>query len=432
LTRAFLLLFAGAYFGAYASAQPISLAEFAERALAQSQLTRAGSTPFHLTAHVEEKNHPSADIKGDIEVYWLAPNKWRRTIKSRDFSQTTIVNGEKRFEKNEGDYYPAWLRTIGMAIANPIPMMDMFSKSSAAVSTTGDQHSCARLVAKTGTPPRENSLYYLVCFDNKGLVEAVFTPSFAVEYRDYKEFRGKQVARQLVHSPEPGTDIVGEITSLEELTNPNELLFSVPESTPKEKVIRNVAVPEETLWKMVRGASGGTPEIAWPAVREGRAAGVLSMYVWIDRTGRVREMHPLSADNPALEDPVREQVKKWQFTPGDMGGSPVQVEGVLTFAFSVGIENPIVILTDEEGRKLATNQVEPAFPAKSGAEGSSITIRIRVDEHGKLTATENPAHLAAQFFIPADKAVSQWQFKPYMKNGKPDIFKADITFKIPQ
>jgi hypothetical protein len=31
----------------------------------------------------------------DIEEYWVAPDKWRRTVKTSNFSQTLIVNGEK-------------------------------------------------------------------------------------------------------------------------------------------------------------------------------------------------------------------------------------------------------------------------------------------------------------------------------------------------
>jgi hypothetical protein len=31
----------------------------------------------------------------------------------------------------------------------------------------------------------------------------------------------------------------------------------------------------------------------------------------------------------------------------------------------------------------------------------------------------------------AHRAVRQWHFRPYLRDGKPDIFGADIIFRVP-
>lgn len=97
-----------------------SLADLPKKAIEQSQITLPGSRPFHLRARVFEQTNP--DNKGfnaDIEEFWVAPDKWRRTIKSAGFSETLVVNGSQEREELTGDYYPSWLRTIVNAISDP-------------------------------------------------------------------------------------------------------------------------------------------------------------------------------------------------------------------------------------------------------------------------------------------------------------------------
>jgi hypothetical protein len=67
----------------------------------QAWLTEPGSTPFYLQAVITERSDPNEHI--DVEMSWLTPDKWKRTIKSEEFSQTLIVNGEKVFEEDSAD-----------------------------------------------------------------------------------------------------------------------------------------------------------------------------------------------------------------------------------------------------------------------------------------------------------------------------------------
>ena len=48
----------------------------------------------------------------------------------------------------------------------------------------------------------------------------------------------------------------------------------------------------------------------------------------------MREAWPLNSDNAGLDDPAREQVKKWSVTTvKDSGGNPIQADGPLGFRF---------------------------------------------------------------------------------------------------
>jgi hypothetical protein len=408
----------------------VPLAEVAQRAVDQSKLTSAGSAAFHLKATIVETTNPDSAYKGEIEEYWMSPEKWRRTITSPGFSQTLIANGDQVSEQDKGDYFPWWLNDLVTAMFDPLPMLDSLSKLSASLpkpSGSEPSNSCARLQMKVGTPPAQNNAFLVFCFESShGLLESATTPGYDAEFRDYREFRNKRVARRLVINPEPGTTIETKITELAELTSPDESLFTIEQSTPPTERIGRISVPEAT----VRSLSEYTPDILWPAVRSGNTSGVLSMYISVDRGGHVREAWPLGSDNAGLEDPAREQVMKWRFKPANIHDVPVQIETVLTLAFNTKIGNPIPILSDEEARKLATNIVEPVFPPGS-LKGTEVRVRVAVSLDGTVNGVDNSYHVPTPLFMAAYAALHQWHFRPYLRDGKPDVFSAGIVFRVP-
>jgi hypothetical protein len=408
----------------------VPLAEVAQHAVEQSKLTLPGSFPFHLKARIVETTNPDSDYKAEIEEYWVSPEKWRRTISSPGFSQTLIVNRDQISEQDKGDYFPWWLNDLVTAILDPLPILESLKNVNASMQRpSGSEHSnsCARLQTKVGTPPAENSAFLAICFEgSRGLLESAFTPGYDAQFKDYRDFKNKRVARRFVIDPEPGTTIEANITGLDALTNPDESLFAVQQSTPAMERIGRIQVSEAT----VRGLSEYTPDILWPSVRSGKTSGVLSVYISVDRSGRVREAWPLNSDNAGLEDPAREQVMKWQFKPAKMRDVPVQTETVLTFAFSTKIGDPIPILSDEEARKLATNVVEPVFPPGS-PKGTEVKVQVGVMLDGTINGVGNPYNVPTPLFMAAYAAVRQWRFRPYLRNGKPDIFGADVVFHVP-
>ncbi len=408
----------------------VPLAEVAQRAVAQSKLTSPGSAAFHLKATIIETTNPDSTYKGEIEEYWMSPEKWRRIVASPGFSQTLIVNGDQVSEQDKGDYFPWWLNDLVTAMFDPPPILDGLSKLSASLpKLSGSEHSnsCARLQMKVGTAPAENTAFLVFCFEGShGLLESAVAPGYEAEFKDYREFKNKRVARQLVIDPEPGTTIEARVTELTELTNPDESLFAVAQATPPEERIGRISVPEAT----VRSLSEYTPDILWPSVRSGNTSGVLSRYISVDRSGHVREAWPLNSDNAGLEDPAREQVMMWQFRPTKIHDAPVQIETVLTLPFNTKIGDPIPILSDEEARKLATTIVEPVFPPGS-SKGTEVKVQVGVSLDGTVNGIANSYHVPTPLFMAAHRAVRQWHFRPYLRDGKPDIFGADIIFRVP-
>ena len=309
-----------------------SLADLPKKAIEQSQITLPGSRPFHLLARVFEQTNPdNQGFNAQIEEFWVSPDKWRRTIKSAEFSEVLVVNGSQQREELTGDYYPNWLRTIVNAISDPggpINGIDLTKSSDNPV--IGGTKVCRRFSMRVGAPPASNRVFLSVCFQN-GLLDSVGKPGYSADYSDYKKFGEKKVARKIDEWMEPGTTIEAKIEDLTELSKIDDAVFQI--NKPNDP-LQTVTVSEEVLRAMMTVS----PTMQWSSVRDGKTSGVLSIYVCIDRSGHVRETYALNSDHPVMSDDARQQIMKWQFKPAGVNGTPVQVEGILTFAYETKLD----------------------------------------------------------------------------------------------
>jgi hypothetical protein len=459
-----LLLLAACCGAASAQEEPgrqFTMAQAVDHALQQSQLTQPGGAPFHLKAHIAptgdstperakaarsgdpgastperakaaRSGDPGAvkpEYTAEVEEYWAGPQKWRRVVTAKEFSQTIVVNGESVSEKVTGDYYPFWLRNMITALFDPLPMAEQLRRMNTKVEIPEDSaksQSCVSMQSKVGVAPAQNTLTYAFCFGGKlGLLRAAITPGYKAQFADYLPFKNKLVARTITADFAPGLTLAAKITELTELAKPEESMFAMEEATPAERQIRSSQVGESSA----RVLALDTPAIVWPTVREGNTSGVLSVYISTDRSGMVREAWPLGPANPPLMEAAREQVLHWRYKPF-MNGGPSQMEAALTFAFNTRIENPVPVLTNAEARKLATRIVPPVIAPGKAAKGTKFTLRISVDETGAVKDVENPQKVQPALWQAGSAALKKWRFRPYMNNGKPDRFYAEIVLQV--
>ncbi len=423
--RVFLLFFA-CFCAVTASAQnsdKVSLADAAQHAVEQSSLIMPGGKPFHLRLGITEAGEPASDYQAKIEEYWVSPTKWRRTIQSPSFSQTLVASGDAVYEKDDGDYFPFWLNEFLTALFDPLPMLNALRQGNASIlQVTGSPNStfCSDFQAHIDR--------WVICLDGNGLLSSVTTKGYAAEFKDYKSFAGRRVARRIVTNPEPGTKIEAHITDLTELTQPDEQTFVVHQPTPPAERLRSVRVDDETLRKLVAGST----EVDWPTVGSGLVTGGCAVYLSADRTGAIREVWPSGCDNSGLQDPLREAVKKWHLKQAISNGVPVQVEALLGFTFHTSMDGlkGLPELSNAEARQLAAQIVEPVFPHGTAPKGAEIMVQIAVDETGKLTGVNNTQNLETRVFLAANAALRRWLFRPYVKDGKSQYFHANIVFHM--
>jgi hypothetical protein len=418
----------------------VPLGNAVSKALAKNSLTGDGARPFHLRVIVSEPENPQSPYQGTIEEWWSSPTEWRREVTAKSgMHQTIVVADGKKSEKDEGDYFPLWLRNFVTALVDPIPDSSAWTSSKATINQItfpNGQRSdaCARMQFKVGTGSRATDAFANLCFDGKDQLESVISPRYSMEFHDYHGFGKKQIARKLSDDPEPGTALSGDVVQLEDLsrTYPNNPFSPLPTNDGRFESTELSSAELESL------TAGNTP-IAWPPVRSGNLHGFLAMYISADAQDHVREAWPLNSDNAGLEDPARAQVEKWTITPAkDSAGNPVQVDGGLGFSFHTVIGNPIPVLSDAEARQLAIKTVEPKFAPGTAPSGTRYRVSIAINEQGAITGisvgdAEVPGTIkppdAAFFAIMA--AVHEWRFQPLIKDGAPQYFFAVLVFAIP-
>jgi hypothetical protein len=402
-----------------------SVVEASEKALKRSQLTQPGSKPFHLIANLKEKDSPDSDYQAKVEMFWASPLKWRRIITSEKFSQIRVVNGESVFEQNTGDYFPVWINNMLTSIFDPLPMLDAIRKADKKIGM--DVPPGIKLTEICADFPSRLDRW-MVCFQPDGLFSSIFTKGYAAQFRNYSKFGDKRVPRLIENDPEPGTHLETHITALEELNNLEEKMFEIEKPTPAVERINSVKVSDD----FIRKAALNSIEIDWPTVGEGHITGGCAVYVSADRKGQIREAWPGGCDNAALEGPLREAMLKWKLKPAVSNGVPVQVESLMGFTFHTQLDSAKSLpnLSNEQVRTLVTQIVEPKFPPGSGKPGTEFTVNISIDETGKLTGAGPAPGTSDSVFFAIYAALVKWEFRPYVKDGKPQYFHGVLTFHL--
>jgi hypothetical protein len=336
------LFCASASFGQPGDPSSVPLADKLKRALEQSSLTGAHAKPFRVKMHLSDSTNPVSPYRADIEEFWASPQQWSRTIETPDFKQALIVNGDKTSEQITGDYYPLWLKAFVNGLFDPVPNVEIWKKQDSKVTQMAlqnGQHSdaCARMKFKLGSDKVNNDAFASICFDEAGHLKMIGSPGYGMEFHDYQKFGDKLIARRYQYDPEPGTDLVANVVLLEEL-KPDVVLFAIEHATPAEQRLQSIHVTQATIEQV----SDSEPAIVWPAVKSGKTSGVLSMYISVDRQGRVREAYPLNADNAGLQDAARDQLLKWKLKAMVVKGVPVQAESGMTFRFDTKLAEKAV------------------------------------------------------------------------------------------
>jgi len=321
-------------------AQKIPMPEVAQKSAEWTTLTAPGAAPFHLKAEISIKQMPKA--QGVIEEYWVSPTKWRRTISVPTFAQTTIVNGDSYYEKNEHasspvEYFPVGLQVLAQALVQPIPdgLLQGLKTSKVKMDFYGGKLSntniCDGDMVKTGARGAQNSLWLSVCFaGNPPIIRSITEPFYELKLEDQQPFGKLMVARHLVVGEDWSMTWEAKVSDLSELTTPDDSLFVAPENTPKESRFQAMVAQEEVF----RGVFKNVPEPAWPAVSHGDLSGVITMYVSIDREGYVAEAWPATGGASAeIAEAASKHVGGLVFPRKAEDKRFLQLETMLTFAY---------------------------------------------------------------------------------------------------
>jgi len=301
-----------------------------KKAIEKSTLDQPGTKPFHLKATIApslERDNGSHRT-GTVEVWWKSPTQWRQEVSSPEFHQIAIVDGTKEWQKNDGDYFPEWLREISVALVKPVPSLDRVLKEvdSADVKTLmGQLHASWVTVGSDGVVSKGIGAG-IALNTGTGLLFYGGDVGWDFLYADYTEFHNRDVARKVsCGSPE----VTAIVTTLENLPSEPANFFDASQPGGDSNQIHSAIVEELAARKnLIQGEP-----FTWPPLATGPLEGVTITEVDIDREGRVRDVGTPVSDNPALNSAAREQMAKMKFKPYIVDGVPTQVVTTITFPF---------------------------------------------------------------------------------------------------
>jgi TonB family protein len=325
----------------------------------RSTLAEPDGKPFYLRAKVLNAKQADWEYNAEVEEYWVSPTKWRRTIRSKGFSQTLIVSGDQRFEQNTGDYFPPDVERLIVSLVDPIPVnvLQAFEKLSMEIQKPdGKTGQC--FVDQYFDDQHGERVRAAVALDSRtGLLNYLWFPGWSVGVlADYRSFHYKLVAWKTKDNP-----VNAEVEDLKDLDHPDESLFAVKEGSPPSEQIRTVLVSGTEYKKQLSNAA----ELKWPAVSGPPDSGTVKVKIVIDRNGHVREARSYVASNSELKDWTVEQVKGWEFKPYLVDGAAVQVETTLDIDFKTELKSgapslPAASSYFDRARQLSGLRVEGA------------------------------------------------------------------------
>ncbi|HET9365986.1 MAG TPA: energy transducer TonB [Candidatus Angelobacter sp.] len=299
-------------------------------AVKRSTLDQPGTKPFHLKAALAPSRERDRDSgrTGEIEIWWESPTRFRREVRSPEFHQIEIVDGDHRWQKNEGDYFPDWLRQTAIALIQPIPSLDETIKMVEEADTKrlmGSTYYEWSIMSSDGNVQKGMGATVALT-DSTDLLFYCGGFGWGAIYHDYKKFHDRMVGRTVgVGSPE----VTARIVTLEDLKDAPATLFDAQTAGADANPIETVMIDELVLRKNL----AQPPQITWPAVQNGRQEGVLTTEIAVDREGKIREIGTIVSDNPAVDDAARKIISTMRFTPYLLNGRPVQVLSRITMPF---------------------------------------------------------------------------------------------------
>lgn len=316
-----------------------------QRALRESVLIN-GRRPFHLmmdiapaVTDIPHHREVSPTLRGSMEVFWAAPDRYKLILDSPEFHQTKIVEGTQIEEHDEGDFYPRWLDNFVQALLNPVPqarlamLMPQRLTGGGTFAMSGRvafaMPRCLETSDRPGGITDETSIAR-ICFDpTHPWYQGVLDFTRYVEFMDFAKFEGQMIPRTWSDDIPENLFVEGKVKTLETLSKADVDKIHVAVATPISGQMRTAFLARKDIGEHVESL----PNFEWPAEDTETLDGYMIVYVRTDRTGQIRESYWDSSDNYKLQDAGVEFALKTKLKPLLMDGSAVQIEGPLVIHF---------------------------------------------------------------------------------------------------
>lgn len=306
-----------------------NVAKRVKKAVAESTLAQPGTKPFHLVATLapSQERDSGSGRTGRVEIWWESPTKWRREVSCPIFHQVEVVDGEQIWQKNDGDYFPDWLRQIATELIEPVPNLQevLVEMDTGEVKDMFGSTYIQWMIPSTNGETKATMGATVALTDSTGLLFYGGGFGWGAIFHEYRKFNGRMVAMKVgAGTPE----VTATVTTLENLVEAPGL-FDVTAAGADPHPIRTVFLDELTVRKNLEPMA----PVQWPAVQDGPLEGAATTEVAIDRAGKVREVSTIVTQNNDLIEAARQYIESMRFRPFLVNGEPVQVVSRITLGF---------------------------------------------------------------------------------------------------
>jgi hypothetical protein len=311
-------------FGPAAVGNAESDVKMVKKAVDRSTLNQPGTKPFHLKAVLTPSREKDAgsNRSGEVEIWWASPDRYRREVRSPEFHQIAIVNGGREWQKNEGDYFPEWLRELAVELIAPVPPLDevLEQVKTADVKKMFGSTNFSWMIMSTDGNVKTYEGASVNVSDKTGLLFYAGGLGWFGGFADYADFHGRMVARTVsAGSPE----VTAKVTLLEEWRDVAPGFFDATASGGDAALLRTVVVEETAMRKNLLPMD----QPVWPPMQDGPLEGTVTADLVIDRAGRVREIGTIVSTIQGASETAGKIFMAMKFKPYLQNGEPVQVVG---------------------------------------------------------------------------------------------------------
>ncbi len=304
-----------------------------KKAVERSTLNQPGTKPFHLKCTIAPSFERDRDNgrNAEVEIWWASPGQWRREIRSRDFSQIEISSNNLDWQKNEGEFFPEWLRETAIQLINPLTLSDEILEQ---VKKAQSRNFLGRQInidwsATTGTADVRNIQRFTIALQpSSGLLLYTYGFGWGAEFKDYRDFHGRVVARTVnVGSPQ----VSAKVDTLEDLGQVPSGFFDSAADDGDQHPLKTDLIDELALRRNLLTME----PVSWPSIQGGSLQGNVTAWIVVDRRGRVQEIDGIVSENSAVNQVGKEAMMKLRFKPFLDNGVSVQVFSQFTLPFRV-------------------------------------------------------------------------------------------------
>src|SRR5690348_9638058 len=218
-------------------------------AVERSTLNQPSTKPFHLKAALTPRSErdQNSGRTGEVEIWWESPTRWKREVRCADFHQIAVVSGTREWQKNDGDYFPEWLREAAVELVEPVPDLaaTLEQVRGAEVRTIfGVTHYSWMTMSTNGFV--QKAIGAGIDVNTKtGLLVGGSGFGWSGWFSDYQDFHNRAVARTV----DVGS-VTAKVVTLEDLKEVPAGLFDPEPAADDANLIQTVIVEEPPLRKI--------------------------------------------------------------------------------------------------------------------------------------------------------------------------------------